>query len=138
MAKMILKFNDVVIDQIVLKQGDMNIGRRPGSEILLDNRAVSGNHASIFTIGEDSFVQDLNSTNGTFVNNKRISKHHLDDGDVITIGNHSLTYRNEKAVKSETDFAKTVIINPQKQEEMLVQAGKVAGGGTAPTEIGTR
>jgi len=123
---MILKFNDVVIDQIVLKQGDMNIGRRPGSEILLDNMAVSGNHASIFTIGEDSFVQDLNSTNGTFVNNKRISKHHLDDGDVITIGNHSLTYRNEKAAKSDPGFAKTVIINPQKQEEMLTQASKLA------------
>jgi len=130
MAKMILKFNDVVIDQIVLKQGDMNIGRRPGSEILLDNMAVSGSHASIFTIGEDSFVQDLNSTNGTFVNNKRITKHHLDDGDIITIGNHSLTYRNEKAAKSSPDFAKTVIINPQKQEEMRAQAGKTA---TAPT-----
>src|SRR4030066_802889 len=104
MAKMILKFNDVVIDQIVLKQGDMNIGRRTGSEILLDNMSVSGNHASIFTIGEDSFCQDLHSTNGTFVNNKRIAKHHLEDGDVITIGNHSLTYRNEKAVKSGTDF----------------------------------
>ena len=134
MAKMILKFNDVVIDQIVLKQGDMNIGRRPGSEILLDNMAVSGNHASIFTIGEDSFVQDLNSTNGTFVNNKRISKHHLNDGDVITIGNHSLTYHNEKAVKSGTDFAKTVIINPQKQEEMLVQVGKVAAAAAATKE----
>ena len=126
MAKMILKFNDVVIDQIVLKQGDMNIGRRPGSEILLDNMAVSGNHASIFTIGEDSFVQDLNSTNGTFVNNKRIAKHHLENGDIITIGNHSLTYLNEKAVKSGADFAKTVIINPHKQEEMLAQAGKAA------------
>jgi len=126
MAKLIIKFNDVVIDQIVLKQGDMNIGRRPGSEILLDNMAVSGNHASIFTIGEDSFVQDLNSTNGTFVNNKRASKHHLENGDVVTIGNHSLTYLNEKAGKSGPDFAKTVIINPQKQEEMLAQAGKAA------------
>ena len=126
MAKMILKFNDVVIDQIVIKQGDMNIGRRPGSEILLDNMAVSGNHASIFTIGEDSFVQDMNSTNGTFVNNKRIAKHHLENNDVITIGNHSLTYINEKAVKSGADFAKTVIINPHKQEEMLAQAGKEA------------
>jgi len=126
MAKLIIKFNDVVIDQIVLKQGDMNIGRRPGSEILLDNMAVSGNHASIFTIGEDSFVQDLNSTNGTFVNNKRVAKHHLDNGDVVTIGNHSLTYLNEKASKSGPDFAKTVIINPQKQEEMLAQAGKPA------------
>jgi hypothetical protein len=126
MAKMILRFNDVVIDQIVLKQGDMNIGRRPGSEILLDNMAVSGNHASIFTIGEDSFVQDMNSTNGTFVNNKRVAKHHLENNDVITIGNHSLTYINEKAVKSGADFAKTVIINPHKQEEMLAQAGKEA------------
>jgi pSer/pThr/pTyr-binding forkhead associated (FHA) protein len=120
MAKLIIKFNDVVIDQIVLKQGDMNIGRRTGSEILLDNMAVSGNHASIFTIGEDSFVQDLNSTNGTFVNNKRVAKHHLANGDVVTIGNHSLTYLNEKAAQGGTDFAKTVIINPQKQEEMLV------------------
>ena len=126
MAKLIIKFNDVVIDQIVLKQGDMNIGRRPGSEILLDNMAVSGNHASIFTIGEDSFVQDLNSTNGTFVNNKRVAKHHLENGDVVTIGNHSLTYLNEKATKSGADFAKTVIINPHKQDEMLAQAGKPA------------
>ncbi len=126
MAKIILKFNDVVIDQIVIKQGDMNIGRRPGSEILLDNMAVSGNHASIFTIGEDSFVQDMNSTNGTFVNNLRIAKHHLENNDVITIGNHSLTYLNEKAVKSGADFAKTVIINPHKQEEMRAQAGKEA------------
>lgn len=132
MAKMILRFNDVVIDQIVLKQGDMNIGRRPGSEILLDNMAVSGNHASIFTIGEDSFVQDLNSTNGTFVNNKRIAKHHLENDDVITIGNHSLTYINEKAKKSGPDFAKTVIISPQKSEEMQAQSDKIAAKGATP------
>lgn len=132
MAKLIIKFNDVVIDQIVLKQGDMNIGRRPGSDILLDNLAVSGTHASIFTIGEDSFVQDLNSTNGTFVNNKRIAKHHLANGDTVTIGNHSLTYHNEKAVKSGSDLAKTVIINPHKQEEMLAEAGKVAAAAKKP------
>jgi len=132
MAKIIIKFNDVVIDQIVLKQGDTGIGRRPGSDILLDNMAVSGNHASIFTIGEDSFVQDLNSTNGTFINNKRVTKHHLDNNDVITIGNHSLTYYNEKATKGSADLAKTVIINPHKQEEMLVEAGRVAASAKQP------
>jgi len=126
MAKLIIKFNDVVIDQIVIKQGDMNIGRRPGSDILLDNMAVSGSHASIFTIGEDSFVQDTNSTNGTFVNNNRISKHRLENGDVITIGNHSLTYVNENAAKKATNFAKTVIISPQQQESALAEAAKTA------------
>lgn len=135
MAKIIIKFNDVVIDQIVLKQGDTGIGRRPGSDILLDNLAVSGNHASIFTIGEDSFVQDLNSTNGTFINNKRVTKHHLGNGDVVTIGNHSLTYYNEKATKGTADLAKTVIINPHKQEEMLAEAGRVAASTKQPAPI---
>jgi pSer/pThr/pTyr-binding forkhead associated (FHA) protein len=131
MAKLIIKFNDVVIDQVVIRAGDMNIGRRPGSDILLDNLAVSGSHATLFTIGEDTFVQDLNSTNGTFVNNKRIAKHHLENGDTITIGSHTLTYVNENAAaKASPNLAKTVIINPQKQEEMLADAGKVA---PAPT-----
>lgn len=135
MAKLIIKFNEVVIDQIVLKQGDMNIGRRPGSDILLDNMAVSANHASIFTIGEDSFVQDLNSTNGTFVNNKRAAKHHLAHGDTVTIGNHSLSYHNERATKSGSDLAKTVIINPHKQEEMLAEAGKIAAAHAKPNTV---
>lgn len=116
MAKLVIKFNDTVIDQIIIKQGDMNIGRRPGSDILLDNMAVSGNHASIFTIGEDSFIQDANSTNGTFVNNKRITKHHLASGDVVSIGNHTLTYINENAAKGAANLAKTVIISPHQQE----------------------
>lgn len=129
MAKLVIKFNDTVIDQIVLKQGDVNIGRRPGSDILLDNMAISGNHASIFTIGEDSFIQDLNSTNGTFVNNKRVTKHHLQNGDVVSIGNHTLTYINENAAKGAANLAKTVIINPHQQEGMLAEAAKAA----APT-----
>ena len=134
MAKLTIKFNDVVIDQIVLKQGDMNIGRRPGNDIVLDNMAVSGAHASIFTIGEDSFVQDLNSTNGTLVNNKRITKHHLADGDVVTIGNHSLTYINEKAVKATPDLAKTVILSAPKQEDLAAAAKSAAKASDVPKQ----
>jgi pSer/pThr/pTyr-binding forkhead associated (FHA) protein len=134
MAKLIIRFNDVVIDQIVLKQGDMNIGRRPGSDVLLDNLAVSGSHASIFTIGEDSFIQDLNSTNGTFVNNKKIGKHHLENGDVVTIGNHSLTYVNENAAKGAPDLAKTVIISASKQEDIIAQVAKASAPPTPPRE----
>ncbi len=126
MPKLVIKFDGVVIDQIVMRQGDMAIGRRPGSDILLDNLAVSGNHATIFTVGNDSFVQDLNSTNGTLVNNKRISKHHLVNGDEIVIGKHSLSYVDENAARAPSDLAKTMIITPQKFEEMAASAAENA------------
>ena len=133
MPKLVIKFDGVVIDQIVMRQGDMAIGRRPGSDILLDNLAVSGNHATIFTVGNDSFVQDLNSTNGTLVNNKRISKHHLANGDEIVIGKHSLSYVDENAASSaKSDLAKTMIITPQKFEEMAASAAENAQAARAP------
>jgi hypothetical protein len=126
MPKLVIRFDGVVIDQIVMRQGDMSIGRRPGSDVLLDNLAVSGNHATIFTVGNDSFVQDLNSTNGTLVNNKRISKHHLANGDEIVIGKHSLSYVDENAARAPSDLAKTMIITPQKFEEMAASAAENA------------
>jgi pSer/pThr/pTyr-binding forkhead associated (FHA) protein len=112
MAKLVIKFENDVIDHVELKQGDMKIGRKPGCDIHLDNLAVSGEHANIFTIGEDSFAQDMGSTNGTFINNKRITKHHLRNGDTIVIGKYSLVFLSEAATKAKDDFAKTVIINP--------------------------
>lgn len=117
MAKFIIKFNGEVVDHIDIEQGDMKIGRRPGLEIHLDNLSVSGEHANIFTIGGDSFVEDLGSTNGTLVNNRKISKHHLKNGDVVAIGKHDLVFVSDSpddmapTVAAE-DFAKTVIISP--------------------------
>jgi len=119
MAKIIIKFNNEVIDHIDLKQGDMKIGRKPGCEIMIDNLAISGEHANIFTIGEDSFIQDMGSTNGTFINNKKITKHHLKNGDAVVIGKHTLVYLTESArVREPDDFAKTVIISPAAREPM--------------------
>ena len=119
MAKIIIKFNNDVVDHIDLSQGDMKIGRKPGCDIFIDNLAVSGEHANIFTVGEDSFVQDLGSTNGTLVNNKKIVKHHLKNGDIIMIGKHSLIYLNESTRLQEPEnFAKTVIISSTAREVM--------------------
>ncbi len=116
MSKFILKFNSEVVDHIDITQGDMKIGRRPGLEIHLDNLSVSGEHANIFTIGEDSFIEDLGSTNGTFINNKKITKHHLKNGDAVVIGKHELVYvsdsASDEAQPADNDFAKTVIIGP--------------------------
>ncbi|MHB8622911.1 MAG: FHA domain-containing protein [Sulfuricaulis sp.] len=123
MAKIIIKFNNEVVDHIDLKQGDMKIGRKPGCDILIDNLAVSGEHANIFTVGEDSFVQDLGSTNGTFIGTKKISKYHLKNGDPIIIGKHSLVYLSDSSHgKLPDDFAKTVIISPTAREAVEIKA----------------
>lgn len=115
MAKLIIKFNNEVVDHIELKQGDMKIGRKPGCEVFIDNLAISGEHANIFTVGDDSFIQDLGSTNGTFINNKKIAKHHLKNGDAIVIGKHTIVFITEstrqKTAQQSDDFAKTVIIS---------------------------
>lgn len=133
MAKLIVKFDNDVLDHIELRQGDMKLGRKPGSDIHLDNLAVSGEHANIFTIAEDSFVQDMNSTNGTFINNRRITKHHLRNGDTIVIGKYSLTYISDAASEHEKDdFAKTVIINPTMRESAPIPPPHVPEAAPAP------
>jgi len=132
MSKFIIKYNGEVVDHIDISQGDMKIGRRTGLEIRLDNLAVSGEHANIFTIGEDSFVEDLGSTNGTLVNNRKITKHHLKNGDAIVIGKHDLVFVSDSpddmpATVGADDFAKTVIINPGSMPSPAAEKVKTSG-----------
>ncbi len=141
MSKFIIKFNGEVVDHIDIDQGDMKIGRRPGLEIHLDNLSVSGEHANVFTIGEDSFVEDMGSTNGTMVNNRKITKHHLKNGDVIVIGKHDLVFVSDSPddmspTVGADDFAKTVIISPGSMpspasEKVPASAAKRSASGTA-------
>ncbi len=138
MAKVVIKFNNEVIDHVELKQGDMRIGRKPGCDILIDNLAVSGEHANIFTIGEDSFIQDLDSTNGTFINDKKITKHHLRNGDAIIIGKHSLTYLSEAAKPETDDFAKTVIINPAARDTGPAASVPYVAAAPEPAPMGAK
>jgi len=92
MPTFVVKLDQRTIADIPLRPGDMSIGRRPESDIYIDDQAVSAAHAMVFMLEGDSFIQDLKSTNGTFINNRRIFKHHLKHGDVVTIGRHELTY----------------------------------------------
>lgn len=125
MGKLVIKLDNSVVDQVDLVQGDMRLGRKPGCEIHLDNLSVSGEHANFFTIGEDSFLQDLGSTNGTYVNGKKVSKHHLKNGDTINIGKYSLAYVHETGA-APTDYAKTVIITTPVPEDAAKVADKKA------------
>lgn len=90
----------------LLDRESMTIGRKPDNDIHIDNLAVSGRHAQIITILNDSFLEDLNSTNGTYVNGALIKKHALKDGDVIGVGKHQLKFVND------TPEEKTMVIRP--------------------------
>ena len=104
--------NGVVQGEYELNQERLTIGRKPDNDIPIDNLAVSGKHALVITILDDSFLEDLGSTNGSYVNGKLVKKHALKDGDVIAIGKHELKYVNELATADDDDFEKTMIIRP--------------------------
>jgi pSer/pThr/pTyr-binding forkhead associated (FHA) protein len=95
MAKLILKFKGTLIDEYTLDKSSITIGRREGNDIRIDNLAVSGNHAKIQRVDRSYIIVDLKSTNGTFVNRKKIVQAKLYHMDEITIGKHTLIYDDE-------------------------------------------
>ena len=111
-GSLVLTLNQSVLGEFALDKERLLIGRKPENDIQVDNLAVSGQHAAIITILNDSFLEDLDSTNGTFVNGKLVKKHALKHGDVITIGKHELKYVNDEATTDDQDFEKTMIIRP--------------------------
>ncbi len=112
MAKLVLSMNGAVQGEFQLGKERISIGRKPDNDIQIDNLAVSGKHALIITILDDSSLEDLGSTNGTYVNGKLVKKHALRNGDVIGLGKHELKYINEHATADDEEFEKTMIIRP--------------------------
>ena len=134
MAKLILSVDGQVLKEFTLSKERTLIGRKPHNDIQIDNLAVSGEHAAIITILNDSFIEDLGSTNGTMVNGKPIKKHFLQNNDVVEIGKHKLKYFNDApAQASAADFEKTMIIrNPAKA---AVPPPKPAEAGLGDTSV---
>ena len=95
MGKLVIKFQGKLIGEVTLKLGDTKIGRKAGCDIVLNDAAVSGEHAVVKTVGLKSSVQDLDSTNGTFVESNRVKQHELRHGETIIIGGHALIYRDD-------------------------------------------
>lgn len=131
MAKLVLSMNAAVQGEYQLDGERLTIGRKPENDIQIDNLAVSGKHALIITILDDSFLEDLGSTNGTYVNGKLIKKHALKDGDVIAIGKHELKYVNENASSDEDEFEKTMIIKPGSASAAVAAAKAAEQAGAA-------
>ena len=113
MARLILSLDSQVMAEYNMNKERYTIGRLPDNDIRIDNGAVSGHHSLIINILNDSFLEDLNSTNGTYVNGKLIKKHALQHGDVITVGHHQLRFAEDDEAQDE--FEKTMVIQPSQR-----------------------
>ncbi len=113
MAKLILSMETTMLKEIPLTKERTTIGRKPHNDIQIDNLAISGEHAVVITILNDSFLEDLGSTNGTFVNGQSVKKHFLQNGDTIELGKYRLKYVSELPQQTgAADFEKTMILRP--------------------------
>jgi pSer/pThr/pTyr-binding forkhead associated (FHA) protein len=137
MAKLILSMDGLVLKEIPLSKERTTIGRKPHNDIQIDNLAVSGEHAVIVTILNDSFLEDLGSTNGTLVNGQGVKKHFLQNNDIIELGKYKLKFIHEPGAQpaaAAADFEKTMVLRPSAMKAAAEQARQMAaaGGGAQP------
>jgi pSer/pThr/pTyr-binding forkhead associated (FHA) protein len=146
MAKLILKFEDRILKEIPVGGAMVKIGRLPDNTVMIDNPAVSSHHARVFRDGENFVLEDLQSTNGTFVNDTRVTRHNLANGDVIGVGKHKLVFERgaqeeaaaEAAPSEEApvlpELGGTVFLDTKAQRELMakMQAQAAAQGVQAP------
>ncbi len=153
MAKLLLKFEDRVLQEILLSGGIVTIGRQPDNIVRVDNPAVSGHHAKVYGEGDHYVIEDAESYNGTYVNGQRISKVVLKDGDCAVVGKHVIEFRvaaEYGTLDSMVQVSKvrapqldrTMVLDTAKAKEILAKAaaagaaarGPVAGIGTAQSK----
>ena len=149
MPKMILSIDGVVIKEVQLTKDRTSLGRRPYNDIVIDNLAVSGEHAVLQMSGNEVHLEDLNSTNGTYVNGKAVKKQLLKNSDTVEIGRYKIKYVNEEA---DAGYEKTLVFKagspgfveaasaastplPASQSALQPAAIKVMSGAAAGREV---
>ena len=108
MGKLVVSLDGVVIKDVQITKDKTTLGRRPYNDIVIDNLAVSGEHAVLQMMGQDVFIEDLNSTNGTYINGKAIKKQLLAHNDTVEIGKYKIKY----LVEESNEYEKTMIVRP--------------------------
>ena len=108
MGKLVVSLDGVVIKEVQITKDKTTLGRRPYNDIVIDNLAVSGEHAVLQMVGADVFIEDLNSTNGTYINGKAIKKQLLTHNDTVEIGKYKIKYLIDEG----TDYERTMILKP--------------------------
>lgn len=127
MSRLILSLDGQVLAEYNMSKERYTIGRLPDNDVRIDNPAVSGHHSLIINILNDSFLEDLSSTNGTYVNGRLIKKHALQHGDIVTIGHHQIRFVDENADDAvQEEFEKTMVIHPRTQNEVALSHARAA------------
>jgi len=143
MARLILMFNNQVVKEYPLKKESITIGRNEDNTITVDNLAVSGYHARIDAAGKDFILTDLQSTNGTFVNDKKVISHKLVHGDNVIVGKHLILFVGEgkeapaiKVSDNKIDLDKTMMLDTAKQKELLAKQAGTAKAAVSAQKLG--
>jgi hypothetical protein len=126
MPKMIVSLDGVVIREVQLTKDRTSLGRRPYNDVVIDNLAVSGEHAVLQMSGSEVYLEDLNSTNGSYVNGKAVKKQHLTNGDTVEIGKYKIKYVSEASPSTQD---KTVLLKPGAAALMAAAAVTAPLGG---------
>jgi len=129
MPKLLLKFNAAVIKEIAMDKESIAIGRKADNDIVIDNPAISGHHCKLTMEGGGYYIEDLESTNGTFVNEKRIKKSGLHHNDVVGLAKHAVLFLNEAELAEsapQPSSDATMVLTPQKQAELVAASSAAA------------
>jgi pSer/pThr/pTyr-binding forkhead associated (FHA) protein len=143
MAKLILTFNKQVIKEYSFAKDSITMGRQDDNTIVIDNLAVSGYHAKIDKLGGEYILTDMQSTNGTFVNDQKVVSHKLSHGDNIVIGKHVILFVATEKEKLEGEgkdkklpMDKTMLLDTQKQRELLAKQKVAPSTAKIPEKVG--
>jgi FHA domain len=135
MGKLVVSLDGVVIKEVQITKDKTTLGRRPYNDIVIDNLAVSGEHAVLQMVGQDVFIEDLNSTNGTYINGKAVKKQLLAHNDTVEVGKYKIKFMADDSA----DYEKTMIMKPGAMSGAAGYTssgrasgfGALAGGGAA-------
>ena len=131
MGKLVVSLDGVVIKEVQVTKDRTTLGRRPYNDIVIDNLAVSGEHAVLQLVGGSVFIEDLNSTNGTYINGKAVKKQLLQHNDTVEIGKYKIKFMADEG----SDYEKTMIMRPGTPlpTALGVQAHAAAGAPAGPS-----
>lgn len=133
MPKLIVSIDGVVIKEVQLTKDRTTLGRRPYNDIVIDNLAVSGEHAVLLMVGNDVFMEDLNSTNGTYLNGKAVKKQLLQNGDIAEIGKYRIKFIHEQPGAS---FEKTMVMKAGSVAAPVAEAAGAAASASSAASAG--